>query len=282
MGETTHIQWCDKTFNPWIGCTKISPACDNCYAERYGARFGVEWGPGKPRRLTADSTWRRVLTWIRKAAGLPTPPRVFCSLCDPFDPEVPLEWRRRLAVLVINTPHLRWMLLTKRPAEARDHGLNGSGIKAVAGSMSYVWLGVTVENQRLDGRIDIAAEAQRRYGFGGLFVSAEPLLGPLDLSEHISAHRVDTLVDLVIVGGESGPNARPMNPAWARSLRDQCSLHDVPFCVKQWGEWAPNCLCGRDEICRTIERPAPGSRGVMFRCGKVAAGRELDGVIYDG
>ncbi|MEA3044535.1 MAG: hypothetical protein QOH47_2373 [Sphingomonadales bacterium] len=161
-----------------------------------------------------------------------------------------------------------------------------------------VWLGVSVEDQkRADERIPdlLATPAAVR------FLSCEPLLGPLDLrtidvsgDEEIAPlgwRWLDRLedgepewprVDWVICGGESGPKARPMHPGWARSLRDQCAAAGVPFFFKQFGEWAPDCFCDGPRPHREIRRPEPGKPGCMFRCGKKAAGRLLDGVQHDG
>ena len=202
MAEKTGIAWTDSTFNPWVSCTKVSPACDNCYAEKWGARFGYKWGPGQPRHRTSASTWRQPLVWNRKAerqfsaweqfkkqyTGLtdaqleaqgfhkPTRPRVFCgSLCDVFDNEVPNEWRFDLFRLIESTPNLDWLLLTKRignanamlPFEWND------------GGRANVWIGATICNQEEADR-DIpkllAVPAAKR------FVSIEPMLGPIDLS----------------------------------------------------------------------------------------------------
>lgn len=117
MGSTTKISWCDSTFNPWIGCTKISPACANCYAADMMHRWGKDlWGPGKPRQRTSAANWRQPLKWEAEAARTGIRRKVFCgSLCDCLDPEVPIEWLADLLGLIFRTPHLDWLLLTKRP-----------------------------------------------------------------------------------------------------------------------------------------------------------------------
>ena len=118
MAENSNISWCDHTFNPWIGCQKVSPGCDSCYAEALmDTRFGkVQWGPEGERKLTSDANWRKPLTWNRKAATAGERPRVFCaSLADVFDNQAPQAWRRRLWSLILDTPNLDWLLLTKRP-----------------------------------------------------------------------------------------------------------------------------------------------------------------------
>lgn len=255
MGEGTKIEWAHHTFNPWIGCTKVSSACDHCYAERLAtARLGVGWGPHAERRRTAESTWRQPLAWDRKARRDGVRRRVFCaSLADVFDNQVPPSWRHDLWSLIATTSHLDWLLLTKRPQNV-VHMLPTAWLME---PRPNIWLGTTVENQ---------AEAERRIPHllsvraAVHFLSCEPLLGPLRL--HDIAHRdhgetcaIDALrgrwyypgcgsvssqtfggkprIDWVICGGESGPGARPMHPDWARSLRDQCATVDVPFFMKQ-------------------------------------------------
>ncbi len=297
MSENTRIEWCDHTFNPWEGCQKVGPGCDNCYAETRNARFAggtaINWGPGAPRRRTSKANWNKPLSWNRDHAKFFAEhgrrQRVFCaSLADVFDNEAPDGWRADLIDLIWNTPHLDWLLLTKRIGNAermieRAMQLAGRGINT-PWPWSNVWLGATICNQEEADR-DIpkllAVPARVR------FLSMEPLLGPVDLSPIVG-------LSWVIVGGESGPGARPMHPDWARSLRDQCADAGVPFLFKQWGEWAP--------AERTAERPAritmpgqcrdlwawtdgakDGSRSgpVSERVGKKAAGRLLDGRTWD-
>jgi protein gp37 len=211
VGETTKIEWATATFNPWIGCTKVSPACANCYAERYGNRFDVAWGPGKARRRTSASNWRQPLVWNRAAekarkfwaqcgaVGSPPPrPRVFCaSLADWLDDEVPAEWLADLLALVAATPELDWLLLSKRPGSWRDrlaevaelfeheNTYRSDLVHMVWDWQSQkppanVWLGTTVEDQRrADERIPRLLEIPARVRF----LSCEPLLGPLDLRQ---------------------------------------------------------------------------------------------------
>ena len=225
MAETTDISWAHSTFNPWIGCTKVSPGCDHCYAatlmdERY---HRVKWGAGEKRSLT--KTWDQPRAWNRKAAASGAPWRVFCaSLADVFDNEVSDLWRFDLGQLIVDTPHLTWMLLTKRIGNVRD-ALGDFGWDHFPGN---VWLGSTIVNQD-EAKRDIAklldAPAKVR------FLSCEPLLGPLDLRGPLATG----LIDWVIVGGESGPGARPMDPAWPLAIRDQCEAAGVAFHFKQWG-----------------------------------------------
>lgn len=262
MGENSNIEWTDHTFNPWIGCTKVSAACDNCYAEAWDAR-GLQqretrWGPHADRTRTSVANWRKPLAWNKDAAASGTRARVFCaSLADVFDNHRSIsdEWRAWLWRLIADTPHLDWLLLTKRPQNIAKMLPDQFGLPAWGKGWPNVWLGTTAENQtEADRRIPhlLAVPAAVR------FLSMEPLFGPVDLTE-ISEHRPDLVasvvydalrgtgglhgpigkIDWVIVGGESGPHARAMHPDWARSLRDQCAAAGVPFLMKQWGEWLP-------------------------------------------
>ena len=268
MADETKIEWADSTWNPWIGCTKISAACDHCYAEEWAKRFGqVQWG-GSPRKRTSDANWRKPRKWNRDAAKSGKPHFVFCaSLADVFDNQVPTEWRRDLWELIAETPHLTWLLLTKRPQNiARMLPNPGQhyprGGPAWGEGWSNVWLGTTVENQEAADRnipALLAVPAVKR------FLSCEPLLGPIRLDDVCTGYYFTNVlngaiwhedadgythgrdnkgqrIDWVIAGGESGPNARPSHPDWFRSLRDQCAAADVPFLFKQWGEWVP-CHC---------------------------------------
>jgi protein gp37 len=287
MGENTKIEWADHTFNPWIGCTRVSPACDHCYAEKLAtARLGVGWGPHAERRRTAESTWRQPLAWNRKSQREGKRARVFCaSLADVFDNQVPEEWREDLWRLVDATPHLDWLLLTKRPQLIMNRLPIGW-----KGGRPNVWLGTTVENQaEADRRIPhlLAVPAAKR------FLSCEPLLGPVDLVKALQFPGRDygeDPLDWVIAGGESGPGARPSHPDWFRSLRDQCAGAGVKFFFKQWGDWIANDQ--HDSLGRKISDAWVGSgddgRGGLhwwkgdgpeysIRTGKKAAGAMLDG-----
>ena len=222
MAEQTEISWADATFNPWIGCTKVSPACDFCYAARDNERrkWVSGWGAGVPRRRT--KTWGNPLTWDRKAAVTGLRPRVFCaSLADVFDNEVPDEWRADLWALVKATPNLRWILLTKRI---------GNAAKMLPADWPYPNAGLmaTLANQEEWDR-DWPKLARTPATWHG--VSAEPLLGPIDIGT--------AKPDWLIVGGESGPQHRHTSPDWVRSLRDQCAANGVAFHFKQWGGVRP-------------------------------------------
>ena len=229
MGEITSISWCDASFNPWIGCTKVSPACDHCYAERDNARRGwvTGWGPGVPRKRTSVANWRNPIIWDRKAQAAGKPLRVFCSsLADVFDNEVPDEWRADLWRLVRDTPHLRWILLTKRIGNARKM-LPNDWPYANAGLMA------TLADQAEWDR-DWPKLAATPATWRG--VSAEPLLGRIDIG--------DAKPDWIITGGESGPTRRPLDMDAVRSMRDQCAHNGVTFHHKQNGG-----LRGKDAGC---------------------------------
>lgn len=300
MAENSKIEWTDHTFNPWEGCQKVGPGCDHCYAETRNARFAggqaVNWGPGAMRRRTSAATWRKPLAWNAAHAEFFAEhgrrQRVFCaSLADVFDNAVDRTWRRDLFDLVELTPNLDWLLLTKRIGNVarmlptHDWAARGN-----------VWLGATIVDQAEADR-DIpkllVVPARRR------FLSMEPLLGPVDLgpATRLAAFHGAEVLDWVIVGGESGASARPMHPAWATSLRDQCRTAGVPFLFKQWGEWAPgsgNFGAGRYETAavardgrvvpdgyRTEAYPSDATSAdgwsLVHRAGKKAAGRLLDG-----
>jgi len=363
MSENTKIEWCDHTFNPWIGCTKVGPGCDNCYAEADfdKRRHVVRWGPGEPRKRTSEANWAKPLTWNRyhdkfffKQHGRRQ--RVFCaSLADVFDNHVPTAWRVDLLDLIRATPNLDWLLLTKRIGNVRgmlaealsiaqSYGTRGTlanwiGCWVDGEPPANVWLGATIVNQEEADRdipklLTVPARAR--------FLSMEPLLGPVDITEymwpvcgwwrgpHNSYHEAKAagaecglkrqalvsanarFVTWVIVGGESGPGARPMHPDWARSLRDQCLDAGVPFLFKQWGEWgtaAPMDPHGRLDfrgggVVMTddgnvyqpgdLDWPDGPRRGeahranfphhhptYLYRVGKKRTGRELDGRTWD-
>lgn len=269
MGENSKIEWTRHTFNPWIGCQKVGPGCDHCYAETLmDNRLGqVEWGPHGARKRTSVANWRKPLAWDRAAAAAGERHRVFCaSLADVFDNHgsITSGWRGDLWHLIARTPHLDWMLLTKRPGNIRDMLPDGYGAPAWGDGWPNVWLGCTItsrEEMLRDGPKLARLDARVR------FWSVEPLLG--DLGDVPS----DLMPDLVIVGGESGPGARPMHPAWVRSLRDQCVAAGVSFFLKQWGEWSADALLFTDVEDRC---PPPA-----MRIGKKAAGRLLDGRTWD-
>lgn len=263
MAENTSIEWCDHTFNPWVGCTKVSPGCDHCYAEgwskRAGKAAGVTWGG--ERRITRDANWRLPLEWNHRAEREGRRHRVFCaSLADVFDNQVPPAWRARLFNLILSTPQLDWLLLTKRIGNAArlidevlpDNMKTLPSEHPLAWPWPHVWIGATVCNQEEADR-DIprllAVPARVR------FLSIEPMLGPVDLTaiKHTASpgffgdclewyHRPHDErytkwpgIDWVIVGAESGTQARPAHVEWVRNVVRQCRAAGVPVLVKQLG-----------------------------------------------
>lgn len=286
MAENSKIEWTDHTFNPWTGCTKVSPGCDHCYAESWAKRSGtVRWGAGEPRRRTTEANWRLPLKWNAQAESEGRRFRVFCSsLADVFDNAVPPEWRRDLFDLISDTPCLDWLLLTKRIGNAPAMIDAAASAGALLPTFN-VWLGATVVNQEeADRDIPKLLQEQARVRF----LSIEPMLGPIDLVPYIHCD-VGNAIDWIICGGESGPGARPMHPDWARSLRDQCKAAGVPFLFKQWGEHAPTTRT-MAEVAASKQKHVvvPFSEkwafpaGIVDRVGKKAAGRLLDGVQHDG
>ena len=220
MAENSKIEWTDHTFNPWVGCTKVSPACDHCYAESWAKRSGSpELWQGE-RRRTTEANWRKPIKWNAKAEKLGIRYKVFCcSLADVFDNEVPDEWRHDLFRLIRATPHLNWLLLTKRIGNVKKMW--------PAGDYPNVWLMITVINQEeADRDIPKLVNLDVQVAVRGL--SMEPLLERVFFPDFYIG------IDWVICGGESGANARHIDPDWARYLRDQCGKSGkTAFFMKQ-------------------------------------------------
>jgi protein gp37 len=259
MAEVSKIQWTDSTFNPWRGCTKVSPGCKFCYAEKMSGRNPAvlgEWGPSGTRAIAAESYWREPVKWERAAHADGRRRRVFCaSLADVFEgpetmpasdggysgdafhsvPTLNNDWvaaaRERLFELITNTPHLDWLLCTKRPQNVLP--LLGTYLHWTRQAWpANAWVGISVEDQiRAEERLKHAA-AIRAAGCPVVFVSAEPLLEAIDLRPWLDRERG---VNWVIVGGESGGEARTFDPMWGRLLHDQCGDAAVPFFFKQLG-----------------------------------------------
>lgn len=250
MTENTKIEWATHTFNPWVGCTKVSPGCDHCYAETWAKRTGSDvWGHGKARRRTSAQYWRKPLAWEERAKSeeggdeSEKRPRVFPSLCDPFDAEADPEVRRDFWELVKATPHLDWLLLTKRPGNVGKmvprHWMEG-------GWPANVWLGTSVETRYVRWRLEKLYEVRERVVREGgripvLFASFEPLLSDLGLAEGWPAlweagfRSYAHLVDWGIFGGESGGQARPCALQWIRAGRDALHAAGKAVFVKQLG-----------------------------------------------
>lgn len=344
MAENSAIEWTDHTFNAIIGCTKVSPGCKFCYAERdMSLRLNrVAWGPDGTRVLTSDANWKDPIKWNKEAGQNGIRYRVFtASLSDVFEnwdgpilnhkgqqlymphitggqfvvrqeshdsnvcrPVTMNDVRQRLFDLIDHTPNLDWLVLTKRPenilrmwpdrgyqgfmsmwVESKDVRINGKHMA----HRPNVMIGTSVENQQYaNERIPhlLACKDLAR----GTFLSAKPLLGPIEFSnmsqrsdwkERLGKKSLDG-INWVIVGGESGPSARPMNPDWARSIRDQCEATGVAFMFKQWGEWAPCSMTNHITTYINADTHAFDEESQVYRIGKKQAGRLLDGVQHDG
>lgn len=250
MAEHSSIEWTDATWNPITGCTKISPGCKNCYAEKFAERFrGVPGHPYEqgfdlklwPERLDLPRTWK-------------SPRMIFVnSMSDLFHEAVPDAFIESVVATMVATSRHTFQVLTKRSkrlaewSQARAAGSRGPSLAWP----QNVWVGVSIENENYLSRVDDL----RRVPAATRFLSVEPLLGPLNLTpRHLRG------IQWVIVGGESGPRARPMQPEWVRAVREVCEAADVAFFFKQWGAF--------------------NSRG--RRVGKKVAGRKLDGRTWDG
>lgn len=275
MGATTGIEWTDATWNPWMGCSKVSPGCDSCYMFSGMRRYGRK--PEVVQRAR-DLTFHAPLHWKQ-------PLRIFtCSWSDFFHKQAD-PWREEAWDVILRTPWHSYQILTKRPglmlAWAKRHPWP-----------DHVWAGTSVESQKYAPRLDVLARVPATV----LFVSVEPMLGPVNLTKWLGAGsrcEADRVLDWVIAGGESGPRARPAHPDWFRQVRDQCQAAGVPFFFKQWGEWLPDDHCtdaqwkqakeryGREFlVSRLGESPASLQVSVFQRwayVGKKAAGALLDG-----
>jgi protein gp37 len=265
MAKDTSISWTDHTFNPWWGCTNVSPGCDHCYAETWAKRVGeAVWGHKAPRRFFSDAHWKEPLAWNRDAAAAGHRERVFCaSMADVFEDRRDLdEHRNRLWQLIADTPQLDWQLLTKRPEAIRRLQPWGEDWPA------NVWMGTTVEDQtRAELRVPTLLKVPAKVRF----LSCEPLIDQVDLSGLIDG---PGKVHWIIAGGESGGGARPMAPGWARQLRDFSRANEIAFHFKQWGHWAPKRPEGKKAS--TVVDGV-----VLYGFGKKEAGRHLDGRTWN-
>jgi protein gp37 len=293
MSQKSAIEWTDATWNPVRGCTRVSEGCRNCYAERWAAG---PYGAGSP--VTGEKfsifghsgpRWTGRVELIESQLDLPlhwrTPRRIFVnSMSDLFHESLPWSQTERVFDVMQEASWHDFQVLTKRAEN--QHKFAEYWAFHHSGPLSNVRLGVSCEDQATaDARIPLLLQTPAAVRF----LSLEPLLGPIDLDSE-SASGCHALgcgndecccgdepitrlsgncrgVDQVIVGGESGPGARPMNPDWVRSIRDQCVAAGVPFFFKQWGEHQPVALDGR--------------HAGWIRVGKKAAGRVLDGRTWD-
>ena len=301
VGDTTHIEWTDATWNPVTGCTRVSPGCVNCYID-WAPPFRVEGRhftdrDGNRSHAIGATTGVRLhpdrLDWpLRKRSWRGK--RVFvCSLADLFHDDVPDEYIARVFAVMALTPEVTYQVLTKRPARMRALLASGTfagmvwrDVDDLSWPLPNVWLGVTVEDQeRADQRIPILLDTPAAVRW----LSCEPLLGPVNLGRAVGTYyggdprEDESGIDWVVAGGESGPGARPMHPDWARSLRDQCRDAGVPFLFKQWGD-----LVTEEQAPEDITLPAVSWRHLgddqppVWRVGKKRAGRLLDGRTHDG
>jgi protein gp37 len=330
MGDNSNIEWTDATWNPIVGCSIVSPGCRECYAMKFAARM-LDGNPKSPHYAGTTMKSKAGPVWTGKVALAAehilmaprqwTKPRMIFvnSMGDLFHEDVPDAWIDKVFCIMALSRQHTFQVLTKRADRMRDYfsqfrpsppedgyitrnGIASHALERWQPSFSpqrwplpNVWLGVSVEDQkRADERIPDLLHTPAAVRF----ISAEPLLGDIDLADHLA---LDTPLmggiplHWVIAGGESGPNARPMHPDWARSLRDQCAVAGVPFFFKQWGEWAPAPIeaeervyvmlrDGRREWKRLIGETALKLRGAesVWRVGKHLAGRLLDGREHNG
>lgn len=263
--------YADRAWNPWTGCSPVSAGCDHCSGAEWAARFASR--PWERRRQSSQATWDKPLRWNSAAARRGIRETITLNLCDPFDEIAMPEWRRRFWLMVRRCTALDWLLLTRRPAEApamlpRDFILG----------YEHVLIGASVEDQAaadilLPALLDIPAD--RRV------IACMPLLGPIDLSAWLPHF------DCVIAAGEHGPDARPADPDWFRSVRDQCAAANVPFHFDAWGTWHPAC-CVESADTRvydaapeiSIDRYCVVGATLMERGGRAENGRTLDGTVY--
>lgn len=305
MSDKSKIEWTDATWNPVTGCTKVSQGCKHCYAERDWQRLranrrSVYYGRDftdvqcHPERLDHPLRWRK-------------PRRIFVnSMSDLFHEDVPDEFVCLVFAYMALATHHVFQVLTKRPtrmARLLDSKFNDDLFAAIAAAVYHqdgalpqpnlrdydppwplpnVWLGVSVEDQATaDERIPLLLDTPAAVRF----LSCEPLLGEIDLSEWLGYYQTlngtDTITNKralgwVIAGGESGPFARPSDPNWFRSLRDQCQVTDVPFLFKQWGEWVSVSEVEGHGFIHTLS-----GGGSVRRVGKKRAGRTLDGLEHN-
>jgi len=328
--KNTSIEVADNTFNPWKlrnGELKRTSAATWRQPLRWNKEAGERTRYWEQRLLDAAPLGPEAIGIIKHYRNQEHRPRVFCaSMADWLDDEAPIEWLADLLDLIRQTPNLDWLLLTKRPETFFDRiwkasnwcDLNGKQEVAswtnwwtdvtTGGPPPNVWIGTSVENQeaadtRIPYLLRIPAEVR--------FLSAEPLLGPVNLRRWTegrrgcsaascycgAAHALLGQIHWVIAGGESGRNVRPLHPDWARSLRDQCAVAGVPFFFKQWGEWIPGgqqpfpAIELPDDKCQILDRNGcqfveestlANGEEFVFKVGKKRAGRLLDGVEHNG
>ena len=314
MADKTGIEWTDATWNPIRGCSRVSEGCRNCYAEGQASRIqrldrgrGVPEGAGSYDGLIAKGgQWNGQIKFVPHLLDQPLrwrkPRRIFVnSMSDLFHEGVPASWIEQIFAVMKLAHWHTFQVLTKRPERMREY------LSTRSAAPPNVWLGVSVEDQATaDERIPLLLQTPAAVRW----ISAEPLLGQVSLdrirypnfrvtgSALTGAGYAGNRLDWVVVGGESGRNARPMHPDWVKSLRDQCKVFDVPFLFKQHGEWLATSFCDDETVMLPSKKTVyvrpdgtfhDGSDGIDFFggdeetawVGKKAAGRMLDGIIYD-
>jgi protein gp37 len=287
----TAIEWTDATWNPWQGCTKVSPGCEHCYMYRDLARYGKD--PTVVRR-SSPQTFDLPLKKNRHGEwAIPDGSKVFiCSWSDFFH-EAADGWREDAWDIIRERRGLTFQIVTKRVERVADHLPDDWRT-----GWDHVWLLATAENQAM---ADVRASQLSQVPAQIRGLSIEPLLGHIDLrfgdSEGVPTalepfRERQWLIHWVICGGESGPKARPMHPEWARSIRNQCRAAGVPFFFKQWGEWVPstpkderyidgNAIGGYWSAAgKWVDWNQLGESPFMVRVGKKSAGRSLDGLTW--
>lgn len=217
MGRTA-IEWTEVTWNPVTGCDRVSPGCDNCYAERLAVRLKAMGNRRYANGFRVSLHWDKIdepLKWRK-------PRLVFVnSMSDLFHPDVPDDFIHAVVDVMTRSPHHTYQILTKRPQRA-EHLFDGSALSA------NIWIGTSIENDQYTFR----ANYLRKIDASVRFISCEPLLGPLPSLDFTDLH-------WIIVGGESGPGHRPIQAAWVRDLRNRTVAHNIPFFFKQWGGFTP-------------------------------------------
>lgn len=326
MSSASNIEWTDATWNPIVGCSIVSPGCTNCYAMKLAGRRlrNTPKYSGLTKDSNAGPVWTGEVRLWEKALTDPLhwrqPRKIFVnSEGDLFHESIPDEWIDRVFAVMALCPQHTFQVLTKRAERMRHYcwrlatsPWRGFDVvdqerKILGGDDAYfrrqkktdgygtgfawplpqVWLGVSCERQQeADERIPLLLQTPAAVRF----ISAEPLLGPINLNRiQVAGHGWqdvlegwrhckdypgrENVLDWVIVGGESGPAARPMSPDWARRLQKQCAAAGTPFFFKQWGEWV---------VAYNRDKGAPFQAGDFIRVGKKAAGRLLDGVEHNG
>lgn len=346
MATTTGIEWTESTWNVLVGCDKVSPGCDHCYAIRTAHRMTANPNPKVSTAYAgteADGEWTGQVNLLTERLDQPMRwqrgRRIFVNAqSDMFHKDVPDAFIARVWAVMALTPRHTYQILTKRPGRMKsllsslafqskvqdaaylisvgedpDVYVNSAGVSLpVTYPLPNVWLGTSVEDQK---RALLRVAPLLGTPAAVRFISAEPLLGPVDLTRldvesksnegmyvinALTGRNTDMArpcpdvprLDWVIVGGESGPGARPMHPDWARSLRDQCEKAGVAHLFKQWGDWKPfpvdaetgkdDCYLNTDGTGAFYAHRSRPTVAHMVRIGKREAGRILDGRTYDG